>query len=40
MISMFKGDKDEDLDVDDLENLVEDGKVLEDGSEPEDIDIL
>jgi len=37
---MFKGDKDDDLGSEELEDLVEDGKVLENGSDPEDIDIV
>jgi len=37
---MFKGDKDKDLSIEELEELSEDGKVLEDGCEPEEIDIL
>lgn len=37
---MFKGDKDKDLSIEELEELVDEDKVLEDGSEPEEVDIL
>jgi len=37
---MFKGDKDEDLSVEELEDLAEEGKVLETSADPEDIDVI
>lgn len=37
---MFKGDKDEDLSVEELEELAEKGKVLEKTVDPEDIDVI
>ena len=37
---MLKGDKDKDLSIEELEELVEEDKFLEDGSDPEDVDVL